>query len=165
MLDILFLSRQWSYCCQYCVQFYLAPSTTQPTKKKSSQEDFTSSSNIHIQILQTELYTFPYRISWDNLITDQSNFLYGDHLNNSHSLFSWLCNEKIDVHHTWGSQPHNTSKLNFLEKDKKEHTGEPFSPRISWMTVPGPLESLGRIIYIVIKSIKNEIKIRTLHIL
>ena len=56
-------------------------------------------------------------------------------------------------------------KLNFLEKDKKEHTGEPFSPRISWMTVPGPLESLGRIIYIVIKSIKNEIKIRTLHIL
>ena len=30
--------------------------------------------NIHIQILQTDLYTFPLRISWENLIKDQSIF-------------------------------------------------------------------------------------------
>ena len=29
------------------------------------------SPNIHIQILQTGLYTFPFRISWENLIKDQ----------------------------------------------------------------------------------------------
>ena len=29
------------------------------------------SPNIHIQILQTSLYTFPFRISWENLIKDQ----------------------------------------------------------------------------------------------
>ena len=30
--------------------------------------------NIHIQILQTDLYTFPYRMSQENLIKDQSIF-------------------------------------------------------------------------------------------
>ena len=28
------------------------------------------SPNIHMQILQTDLYTFPFRISWENLIKD-----------------------------------------------------------------------------------------------
>ena len=32
------------------------------------------SPNIHIQILQTDLYTFPSRISWENLIKDQGIF-------------------------------------------------------------------------------------------
>ena len=32
------------------------------------------SPNIHRQILQTDLYTFPLRISWENLIKDQSIF-------------------------------------------------------------------------------------------
>ena len=32
------------------------------------------SPNIHIQILQTDLYTFPWRMSWENLIKDQSIF-------------------------------------------------------------------------------------------
>ena len=32
------------------------------------------SPNIQIQILQTGLYTFPLRISWDNLIKDQGIF-------------------------------------------------------------------------------------------
>ena len=32
------------------------------------------SPNIHIQILQTDLYTFPYRMSKENLIKDQSVF-------------------------------------------------------------------------------------------
>ena len=32
------------------------------------------SSNIYIQILQTDLHTFPWRISWENLIEDQSIF-------------------------------------------------------------------------------------------
>ena len=27
---------------------------------------------MHIQILQTDLHTFPYGISWENLIKDQS---------------------------------------------------------------------------------------------
>ena len=34
------------------------------------------SSNIHIQILQTDLYTFPYRMSKENLIKDQSVSLW-----------------------------------------------------------------------------------------
>ena len=32
------------------------------------------SPNIHIQILQTGFYTFPLRISWENLIKDQGIF-------------------------------------------------------------------------------------------
>ena len=32
------------------------------------------SPNIHIQILQTDLYTFPYKISWEKLIKDQRFF-------------------------------------------------------------------------------------------
>ena len=32
------------------------------------------SSNIHIQILQTNLHTFPLRICWEHLIADQSIF-------------------------------------------------------------------------------------------
>ena len=34
------------------------------------------SPNIHIQILQTDLYTFPYRISWEKLIKDQGIFSF-----------------------------------------------------------------------------------------
>ena len=34
------------------------------------------SPNIHIQILQTNLYTFPSRMSWENLIKDQSIFFW-----------------------------------------------------------------------------------------
>ena len=32
------------------------------------------SSDIHLQILQTDLYTFPYLISWENLKNDRSIF-------------------------------------------------------------------------------------------
>ena len=34
------------------------------------------SPNIHIQILQTDLHTFPWRISWENLIEDQIFFSF-----------------------------------------------------------------------------------------
>ena len=49
------------------------------------------SPNIHIQILQTDLHTFPLRISWENLMADQSIFifLFSDHFINSHNLISW----------------------------------------------------------------------------
>ena len=30
--------------------------------------------DIHLQILHTDLYTFPFRISWENLMKDQSIF-------------------------------------------------------------------------------------------
>ena len=46
------------------------------------------SPNIHIQILQTDLYTFPWRISWEILIKDQ-RFFSCDHFINSHRLCSW----------------------------------------------------------------------------
>ena len=46
------------------------------------------SPNIHIQILQTDLYTFPLRIICENLIKDQGHFLLGDHFINSHNLIS-----------------------------------------------------------------------------
>ena len=45
------------------------------------------SPNIHIQILQTDLQTFPWRISWENVIK-------GDYYVNSHNLISWEC---IDI--------------------------------------------------------------------
>ena len=39
------------------------------------QVEFNSlSPNIHVQILQTGLYTFPLRISWENSIKDQGIF-------------------------------------------------------------------------------------------
>ena len=44
------------------------------------------SPSIHIQILQTDLHTFPLRISWENLIKDQGIFFLGDHFINSHNL-------------------------------------------------------------------------------
>ena len=64
------------------------------------------SPNIHIQILQTDLYTFPWRISEENLIKDQSIFLLGDHfINYSRNLISWQLygnrQEKIAVSHYW----------------------------------------------------------------
>ena len=34
------------------------------------------SPNIHIQILQTDLHTFPLRISWENLIKHQGIFSF-----------------------------------------------------------------------------------------
>ena len=47
------------------------------------------SPNMHLQILKTDLHTFPCRISWENLINDQSIFSLGDHFINSHNHFSW----------------------------------------------------------------------------
>ena len=44
------------------------------------------SPSIHIQILQTDLHTFPERMSWENLIKDQGIFFLGDHFINSHNL-------------------------------------------------------------------------------
>ena len=50
------------------------------TLKNISTEAFDSisidslSPNIHLQILQTDLHTFPLRISWENLIKDQGIF-------------------------------------------------------------------------------------------
>ena len=38
------------------------------------------SPNINIQILQTDLHTFPLRISCENLITDHGFFSVGAHL-------------------------------------------------------------------------------------
>ena len=49
------------------------------------------SPNIHMQILQTDLHTFPSRISWENLIKDQGIFPLGDHFINSRNLISWHC--------------------------------------------------------------------------
>ena len=33
-----------------------------------------SSPNIYKQILQTDLYIFPWKLSWENLVKDQSTF-------------------------------------------------------------------------------------------
>ena len=32
------------------------------------------STNIHIKILQTDFHMFPWKISWENLLTDQGTF-------------------------------------------------------------------------------------------
>ena len=54
------------------------------------------SPNIHIQILQTDLYTFPSRRSWENLKKIiLKHFLLGDHFINSHNLISWQCTDII----------------------------------------------------------------------
>ena len=55
------------------------------------------SPNIHMQILQTDLYTFPYRMSKENLINDQSIFPFGDHFTYCHNLISlhvWILLEE-----------------------------------------------------------------------
>ena len=44
------------------------------------------SPSIHIQVLQTDLHTFPERMSWENLIKDQGIFFLRDHFINSHNL-------------------------------------------------------------------------------
>ena len=51
---------------------------------------FFKSPNIHLKILQTELYTFLHRIlSWENsIVKDQDIFSFGNHFINSHNLFS-----------------------------------------------------------------------------
>ena len=46
------------------------------------------SPNIHIQILQTDLYTFPYRMSKENLIKKIKAFPFGDDFIYSHNLIS-----------------------------------------------------------------------------
>jgi len=50
-----------------------------------------SPNTIHLQILQTDLHTFPLRISWENLIKDHGIFLPADHFINSHHFISWQC--------------------------------------------------------------------------
>ena len=48
---------------------------TEPGQPGSREEALNPlSPNINIQILQTDLHTFPLRISWENLITDQGIF-------------------------------------------------------------------------------------------
>ena len=53
-----------------------------------------TSPDIHLQILQTYLYTFPYWISGENLKNYQ-HFCFGDHFINSHNLFSWTCSDIV----------------------------------------------------------------------
>ena len=64
--------------------------STPPTKDLSFfVTDFKS--NIHIQILQTDLHAFPWRTTWENLFKHQRIFfLLGVHFINSHNHFSWL---------------------------------------------------------------------------
>ena len=51
---------------------------------------FPLSPNIHMQILQTDIHTFPRdTVSWGILIIRTKHFLFGDHLINSHNHFSW----------------------------------------------------------------------------
>ena len=46
------------------------------------------SHNIQIQILQTDLHTFSWRIGWENLFADQSiSHHWGDHFINSQYIF------------------------------------------------------------------------------
>ena len=47
------------------------------------------SPNMHIQILQTDLYTFSQRMCWENLVKEPRHFLLGDQFINSHNLISW----------------------------------------------------------------------------
>ena len=50
------------------------------------------SPNIHIQILQTDLHTFPLRITWEKKFNKTSrHFLFCDHFLYSHNLISWQC--------------------------------------------------------------------------
>ena len=53
----------------------------------------TSSDNVsYVEILQTDLCTFPKRIIGENLIKDQSIiFPSEDHFSNSYNLLSWRC--------------------------------------------------------------------------
>ena len=60
------------WCCRIAISIGI------PSGSLCRGENYTVinhlSPNIHIQILQTDLHTFPNRISWENLIADQSIF-------------------------------------------------------------------------------------------
>ena len=47
------------------------------------------SPNTHMQILQTDLHTFPLRMFWENLKKRSRHFLFRDDFINSHNLISW----------------------------------------------------------------------------
>ena len=47
--------------------------------------------NIHIQILQTDLYTFPEKNELREFDKRSKHFLLGDHFIHSHNLISWHC--------------------------------------------------------------------------
>lgn len=57
---------------------------------------------MHLQT-QADIYTFPYRISYENWLK-YDNFLLFDHFLNSHNLLSWL--EKIDFGYSCGLKGH-----------------------------------------------------------
>ena len=46
----------------------------QPPEGWGESNDFHLSPNIRIQTFSTDLHTFPYRISWENVFKDQSIF-------------------------------------------------------------------------------------------
>ena len=52
------------------------------------------SPNIHLEILHTDFYMFPWKTSWENLLKDQSIF-QGDHFSNSHNFFFALCIDSL----------------------------------------------------------------------
>ena len=58
------------------------------------------SPNIHIQILQTDLHTFPVRNCWENLIKDQGIFSLVIILAILITMYGY-CLEKINVGHYW----------------------------------------------------------------
>ena len=74
-----FASAVWNFC-RWVAD--VPPRETPPAAKSEEKRMFSQaimkvtnlSPNIHINILQTDLHTFPYRINWENLIKDQSIF-------------------------------------------------------------------------------------------
>ena len=47
--------------------------------------------NIHIEIIQTGLYTIPYKDKLREFDKRSKHFLLGDHFTNSYNLISWQC--------------------------------------------------------------------------
>ena len=72
------------YCLKYPFKYRQTPLYGHPLNPLSP--------NIQVQILQSDLHTFPLRISWGK---GQGIFLFSDHFINSPNLISWKCMDNV----------------------------------------------------------------------
>ena len=82
-----YLLRKKSSCPTLPNEVFFKPCYPSPVNPLSPK--------IQVQILQSDLHTFPIRISWENLMKDQGIFLFSDHFINSHNLSSWKCVDNV----------------------------------------------------------------------
>ena len=90
--------------CLLLADIYVGNETNSMQQQQSLYDPL--SPNIHIQILLTDLYTFPWEISWENSLKDQSVFLCWSfyYYQTQKTVNSWAQDSEAD-HKTTHSLP------------------------------------------------------------